>query len=94
MAKKLSPPTLMRGYPNNHAQQYMNVGYAPLSGGRKIYPGKVGHGDYGPSQGGLLYYDVYGNRNHWNGKYVYPLDYSPEYNAVVNLKKVGPTYYY
>lgn len=85
-AKEIRPPTFMPGYPNLHAQQYMNVGYDPLGGGRRIYPHKTGQGDYGPSQGGHTYYDIYGNKNPWNPNYVYPLDYSPASKRVATLR--------
>lgn len=41
----------MKGYTNTRNQKYMNLGL-----GISPYPGKVGHGDYGPPQGGGLYY--------------------------------------
>lgn len=43
--------TFMPGYIDPRHRRYMNIGYV-----RSPYPGKVGEGDYGPSQGGEVYY--------------------------------------
>ena len=59
------PPDFMRGYPNLNPQQYMNVGFVSSP-----YPGKVGHGDYGPRQGGEIYYVPR------NPTYPYPMDFN------------------
>jgi len=56
----------MKGYVNQHHRQYMNVGYVSSP-----YPGKTGMGDYGPLQGGGVYYRPE------NPTYPYLLDFSP-----------------
>lgn len=45
------PFEFMKGYTDTKNRKYMNLGL-----GLSPYPGKVGHGDYGPHQGGGLYY--------------------------------------
>lgn len=45
------PFEFMKGYTDTKNRKYMNLGL-----GTSPYPGKVGHGDYGPHQGGGLYY--------------------------------------
>lgn len=45
------PFEFMRGYTDTKNRKYMNLGL-----GISPYPGKVGHGDYGPHHGGGLYY--------------------------------------
>lgn len=85
------PPTFMKGYPNLSPQTYMNIGYR-----RSPYPGKVGQGDYGPSQGGHIFYtknnlltkDIYGYKNPWNPVYYTPLDFSPDVSKVAKLDAV------
>jgi len=56
----------MGGYVNQRQRQYMNLGYISSP-----YPGKVGVGDYGPLQGGGVYYRPA------NPTYPYLLDFSP-----------------
>jgi hypothetical protein len=41
----------MKGYVDQRHRSYMNVGFVSSP-----YPGKVGMGDYGPLQGGGVYY--------------------------------------
>ncbi len=55
----------MRGYVDTRKRQYMNVGFASSP-----YPGKEGMGDYGPLQGGGVYYRP------GNPTYPYLLDFS------------------
>lgn len=45
------PFEFMRGYTDTKNRKYMNLGL-----GTSPYPGKIGHGDYGPRQGEDLYY--------------------------------------
>jgi hypothetical protein len=52
----------MQGYYRNNVTQYMNVGYVSSP-----YPGKEGWGDYGPLQGGEIYYRPA------NATYPYPM---------------------
>ena len=59
------PFDFMPGYPNRKPQQYMNLGLV-----KSPYPGKTGVGDYGPLQGGEVYY-----RPH-NPTYPYPMDFN------------------
>lgn len=61
------PFDFMPGYPNMKPQQYMNLGMI-----KSPYPGKEGVGDYGPQQGGEVYY-----RPH-NPTYPYPMDFNSE----------------
>lgn len=58
--------TFMKGYTDQHHRQYMNIGYRSSP-----YPGKTGVGDYGPTQGGGVYYRP------GNPTYPYLLDFSP-----------------
>ena len=60
------PFDFMPGYPNNKPQQYMNLGYVSSP-----YPGKTGEGDYGPLQGGEIYYRP------GNSAYPYLMDFDP-----------------
>jgi hypothetical protein len=85
------PPTFVKGYPNASPQKYMNLGYL-----RSPYPGKTGWGDYGPSQGGEVYYGKGGSRypgspisgwhNPWNPVYYTPLDFSKVSSRVAELQ--------
>jgi hypothetical protein len=59
------PFDFMPGYPNRKPQQYMNLGML-----KSPYPGKTGVGDYGPTQGGGIFY-----RPH-NPTYPYPMDFN------------------
>lgn len=59
------PFDFMPGYPNRKPQQYMNLGMI-----QSPYPDKTGVGDYGPQQGGEVYY-----RPH-NPTYPYPMDFN------------------
>ena len=61
------PFDFMPGYPNRKPQQYMNLGML-----KSPYPDKTGVGDYGPLQGGEIYY-----RPH-NPTYPYPMDFNSE----------------
>jgi len=60
------PYDFMKGYVDQRKPQYMNLGYISSP-----YPGKTGEGDYGPRQGGEIYYRPL------NPTYPYLLDYSP-----------------
>jgi len=60
------PFDFMAGYPNHKPQQYMNLGFLTSP-----YPGKTGVGDYGPLQGGGIYYRPN------NPVYPYPMDFDP-----------------
>ena len=60
------PPEFMRGYRNTKQSQYMNLGF-----GATPYPGKIGVGDYGPTQSAGKYYTP------WNPTYPYPMDNTP-----------------
>jgi hypothetical protein len=57
------PYDFMKGFTNKRAPQYMNIGYIVSP-----YPGKTGEGDYGPRQGGNVYYRPS------NPVYPYPMD--------------------
>lgn len=60
------PYTFMPGYDTTRGKsRYMNVGYV-----ESPYPGKKGEGDWGPLQGGGVYYQPY------NPTYPYPLNYA------------------
>lgn len=61
------PFDFMPGYRNTNSQQYMNLGYVSSP-----YPNKTGEGDYGPLQGGGVYY-----RPH-NPTYPYPMDFNSD----------------
>lgn len=62
------PPTFMPGYDTSRGKsQYMNVGLV-----ESPYPGKKGQGDWGPLQGGGVYYQPY------NPTYPYPMNFSSE----------------
>lgn len=85
------PPTFVAGYPNLSPQKYMNIGYL-----KTPYPNKVGQGDYGPSQGGEVYYAppnkyrIHGDwHNPWNPVAYLPLDFS---KAVSRVAKIQGTY--
>ena len=83
------PPTFMKGYPNLSPQTYMNIGYL-----KSPYPGKVGQGDYGPSQGGEIFYGRGGSlyplpgqwHNPWNPIYYVPLDFSKAASRVATIQ--------
>lgn len=60
------PFDFMSGYPNQKPQQYMNLGFLTSP-----FPGKTGVGDWGPGQGGEVYYTPQ-NRN-----YPYPMNFDP-----------------
>jgi hypothetical protein len=68
------PYDFMPGYPNRKPQQYMNVGYV-----MSPYPNKVGEGDWGPTQGGGIYYNV------WNPTYPYPMNFDPRNPSIPTL---------
>lgn len=59
------PFDFMPGYTNTKQTQYMNMGYVSSP-----YPGKTGQGDYGPLQGGGIYYRPE------NPTYPYPMDFN------------------
>jgi len=83
------PPTFVKGYPNASPQTYMNIGYLTSP-----YPGKVGQGDYGPSQGGEIFYGRGGTlyplpgqwHNPWNPIYYTPLDFSEAVSRVATIQ--------
>lgn len=58
-----------QGFKERHTI-YHNVGYGPTKTNGQQYPGKVGEGDWGPPQGGGIYYDQNGDQKR---TYVYPL---------------------
>lgn len=60
------PFDFMAGYPNRKPQQYMNLGFLTSP-----YPGKTGVGDWGPGQGGEVYYTPQ------NRTYPYLMDFDP-----------------
>ena len=60
------PYDFMKGYTDLRFRPYMNVGYVSSP-----YPGKTGQGDYGPLQGGGVYYRP------GNPTYPYLMDFSP-----------------
>lgn len=64
------PYDFMPGYPNNSPQKYMNIGFVSSP-----YPGKTGQGDYGPLQGGGVYYRPD------NPVYPYPMDFDKNGNG-------------
>jgi len=85
------PPTFMPGYVDARKPTYMNVGYL-----RSPYPGKTGHGDYGPrlsSSGGNGYYGNQpfgtGWHNPWNPVYYTPKDFS---SATLKIAKIEGSY--
>jgi hypothetical protein len=57
------PFDFIQGFRNTNQQQYMNIGYVSSP-----YPDKTGQGDYGPLQGGGVYYRPE------NPVYPYPMD--------------------
>jgi hypothetical protein len=59
------PFDFMPGYTNARHPQYMNIGYV-----KSPYPGKTGEGDWGPLQGGGIYYQPN------NPTYPYPMNFS------------------
>lgn len=61
------PFDFMPGYPNRKPQQYMNIGMV-----KSPYPDKTGVGDYGPLQGGGVYYRPE------NPTYPYPMDFNSD----------------
>lgn len=62
------PRTFMPGYDTTAGKtRYMNVGYV-----KSPFPGKEGVGDWGPLQGGGVYYQPY------NPTYPYPMNFSSE----------------
>jgi hypothetical protein len=99
-----SRPEFMKGNPqmrllNNQGfkdkyHMYHNLGYGPTSINGP-YPGKVGKCDWGPPQGGGIYYDQNGDQRR---TYVYPL-YSiiPQHELVRKRSTVNtysPVYQY
>ena len=94
------PYTFIKGYTDDKKNtQYMNMGY-----GSSTYPGKIGHGDYGPPQGGEEYYNPKPLGKGTN--YPYPLDFSPAVSRIAQIqagysdnvpeyiiKAIDPAYY-
>lgn len=73
------PYDFMKGYDTKpRSTKYMNLGFVSSP-----YPGKTGVGDYGPTQGGGVYY------NPWNPTYPYPLDF-PDCGSTPQARGVYP----